>query len=277
MGILNFSPEMITEWLTAFLPRFGLAIIIIIIFWILSIWITRAVHRALEAREVDAELIVLFNLIIRWSIRILGIYVGVEIIAPGQFTAIVAGLGIAGFAIGFATQDMAKNFIAGVLLLLQQPFGIGDSIEVKGYGGSVLNIQLRTTEMMTFDGRRVSIPNGDVMVSPIINFSLANRRRVELIIGVAVDSDLDKVSRTAIDALEGIEGMLEDPSPSVIFKNFGASTIDLTVYYWIDTDQTNVDEARDQGIKNVKVAFEREALEMPYPTSVVIREEVPAI
>jgi small-conductance mechanosensitive channel len=274
MEALNITPEMFSDWLTTFLPRIALALIAILIAWILSVFITRALRRALESRKVDPELIVLFSLITRWGIRILGVYLAVEIIAPGQFTAIVAGLGIAGFAVGFATQDVAKNFIAGILLLLQQPFGIGDSIEVIGYSGSVLNIKLRTTEMMTFDGRRVSIPNGDVMVNPIVNFSLATRRRAELMVGVAYESDLDQVSRTAVASLEGLPGMLMDPAPSVVFTNFGPSTVDLTVYFWIDTEQAGLADAQDQAIKQIKLAFEREAIEMPYPTSVVIRENL---
>jgi small-conductance mechanosensitive channel len=223
----------------------------------------------MKRRGHDPELIVLLALLTRWGILILGIIIAAEVTAEGTLGSLIAGLGIAGFTIGFALQDVAKNFVAGILLLLQQPFELGDSIEVAGYGGQVRAISLRTTELRTWDGRFVLIPNADIFTSPIVNFTRANPRRIELVIGVAADSDLDKVTRITLAAIGEISGVLEDPAPSVVFSNFGDSTIDFKVYYWADMDATDFNEATDAGVKILKSAFEREAIELPYPTMTI--------
>jgi small conductance mechanosensitive channel len=90
-----------------------------------------------------------------------------------------------GFTIGFALQDVSANFVAGFLLLIQQPFDIGNFIEVAGYDGKVLAVDLRATELLTSDGRRVMIPNSEVFSNPIINFTRTERRRIALPIGIA--------------------------------------------------------------------------------------------
>lgn len=256
--------------IVAFLPQLGLGIGVFLLTLIVSNWIGSLVAKQLRRREVDGELIILLQMLSKWSIRILGIMIALEMIMPGRFGSLIAGLGIAGFTLGFALQDVAKNFIAGILLLLQQPFNIGESIEVSGYSGTVLNISLRTTEIRTSDGRYVIIPNGDVFVSPIVNFSKAASRRLEISVGVAYDTDLDQVARVAIEALNKIPGLLDDPAVSVMFQNFGDSAIEFTAYCWIDTAKVGLGDAKDAGVKVLKKAFEHNGIDIPYPTQKVI-------
>ena len=252
-----------------FLPRLAIGIGVFLLAVGLSNWIARGVQRNMKRREADEEIALLLELLSKWGIRIMGFVVALEIIAPGKTGALIAGLGVLGFTIGFALQDIAKNFIAGILLLLQQPFDIGDSIEVSDFGGEVLGITLRTTEMRTWDGRHVIIPNGDVYTSPIVNYSRATRRRLEITAGIASDSDLDRVTRVALEAIMPIPGVLEDPSPQVVFRNFADFSIGFSVYYWIDTKQLGFFAARDAGIRRIKEAFAHEGIEMPYPTQVI--------
>jgi small conductance mechanosensitive channel len=267
--ILEYFQNLANQFL-AFLPRLGIGILIVILTWILSRWISRLIRRSMKRAGRDPELIVLLSMLARWGILTLGIVIAAEITAEGALGSLIAGLGIAGFTIGFALQDVAKNFVAGILLLLQQPFEIGDHIEVAGHAGHVRAITLRTTEIRTLDGRFVLVPNGDVFTSAIVNFSRADRRRVELKIGVAVDSDLDQVTRVALGAIVPIDGVTEDPSPRVAFDNFGESTIDFTLHYWIDTSVTDVIVAQDAGVKAIKLTFEGESIVMPYPTRTVL-------
>jgi small-conductance mechanosensitive channel len=233
-------------------------------------WAARLVRSAMQRREHDQEIIVLLELLARWGILAFGIVLALEQLAPGRFSSLIAGLGIAGFTIGFALQDVAKNFVAGILLLIQQPFEIGDDIEVAGYTGTVLEISLRATEMRALDGRFVFIPNGDIFVNPIVNFTRAPRRRVEIAAGVSPDSDLDHVARTAMGSLDAVVGILDQPAPRIIFSNFGDSTIDFTLHYWIDTGEAGILKAQDEGVRAIKTAFEREQIEMPYPTHMIL-------
>ncbi|MGD8758843.1 MAG: mechanosensitive ion channel [Anaerolineales bacterium] len=257
----------------AFLPRLAAGVLIFLVALILSSWAARVVRRAMERRKRDQELIILLCMLTRWGILALGIVVALEQVTGGKLGGLIAGLGVAGFTLGFALQDVAKNFVAGILLLLQQPFEIGDSIEVAGYGGKVENITLRTTELLTWDGLHVLIPNGDVFVSPIVNYSRADKRRVELRIGVAPETDLEHAARVALQAVSQISGVLEDPKPQVIFDTFAESAIEFTLYYWVDLKATEFPEAKDAGIKAVKLAYEREKIEMPYPTVTVLTAE----
>lgn len=266
--ILEYLQNLTSE-VVDFFPKLLLGLMIFALAYVISRWTARLVRRSLTRRGRDPELIVLLVLLTRWGILIAGIIFAAEVTAEGTLGSLIAGLGIAGFTIGFALQDVAKNFVAGILLLLQQPFELGDSIEVAGYGGQVRAISLRTTELRTWDGRFVLIPNTDIFTSPIVNFTRANPRRIELVVGVAADSDLDKVTRITLAAIANVTGVLEDPAPSVVFSTFGESTIDFKVFYWADMGATDYNKATDAGIKKLKAAFESEGVELPYPTMTI--------
>lgn len=253
-----------------FLPRLGAAALILLVAHLLSKWLTRLLRNRMEHGKRDPELIVLLEMITRLGILALGIAVALEQIAPGRFTSLIAGLGVGGIAIGFGLQDIIKNFISGILILLQQPFEIGDSIEVAGFGGTVLNISVRSTELKTWDGRIVIIPNGEVYASSIVNYSKSVHRRVSLTVGVGNDSDLDKVARITHQVIAGLPGVLKDPPPSVTFRNFGESSIDFTLLFWTDTMEVGINDARDAAIKALKEAFDREGIDLPYPTLSII-------
>ena len=271
MDLSNLDFDNFIAQIANFLPRLGLALLVMLIaFWVSRI-VRGQVRRAMKRRDHDPELIVLLEMLTRWGILSFGIDIAAEQIAPGQFSSLIAGLGVAGITIGFALQDVAKNFVAGILLLIQQPFEIGDTIEVVSFGGTVLEISLRSTTIRTWDGRHVIIPNSEVYLNPIINFSATPRRRVEFTVGVAPDSDLDQVTRVALKTLtENVEGILQDPAPQIIFANFGEFTIDFTAYYWIDTGEVGVLKAKHEGVIAIKRSFEREKIDMPYPTYVTI-------
>ncbi len=265
--------QILWDQLLAFLPKLGVALFVFLVALALSTWVSKGVRKWMESRAYDSELIVLLRMLTRSGILLLGTVVALEQLTDGKLGALIAGLGVAGFTIGFALQDVAKNFIAGIMLLLQQPFGIGDSIEVAGYGGKVLEITLRTTEMRTWDGRRVFIPNGDVFLSPIVNFSRATKRRVELTIGVAGESDLDHVARTTHAAISAIPGVLDDPAPQVVFDRFGDSAIEFRLFFWVDIADVELLAAKDAAVREIKTAFEREGIDMPYPTVSVLMPE----
>ena len=271
MDLSQLTLENIVSGLLDFLPRLGSAVLVYLIARLISSSVARLIRRSMEMQKRDPEIIVLLEMLTRWGILALGIVLALEQLAPGRFSSLIAGLGIAGFTIGFALQDVAKNFVAGILLLIQQPFDIGDSIEVAGFGGAVLDISLRATEIRTWDGRRVFIPNGDIFVSPIVNFSRALRRRVDITIGVAPESDLDHVARITLDTIvRKVDGVLDDPAAHVAFSQFGEYNIDLKALFWIDTGEAGVLQAQDEGVRAIKEAFENQGIEMPYPTRTIL-------
>ena len=266
MTLTGFDFQAMLEAIVAFLPRLGLALLVYLIARVISSWTTRLLRRRLVKQKADEELIILLEMFTRWGIQGLGIVLALEQLAPGRLSTLFAGLGIAGVTIGFALQDVAKNFIAGILLLLTQPFEIGDTIEVQGFVGKVLAINLRSTEMRESDGRFVIIPNSDIFISPIINFTRAPRRRIRLPLGISIDTDLDLASRTFFDAVEEISGVLNDPAPQLILESFNDSVIQSTLLYWIDTAQVDYSEAQTAGARAITYAFKEAGIIMPYPT-----------
>ena len=265
--------KLLVEWqadLGALLPKLAVALLIFLISLYLAKLVSGLLLRVLERRKVNSGAERLISETVRWSIIVYG-----SVMALQQFadvTAFLAGLGILGFTVGFALQDVMKNFAAGVLLLLQKPFRIGDNISVASFDGTVTAIDLRSTEIRTFDGRIVIVPNADVLNHAIINFTRSVHRRVELPVSVAYGSDPEQVQNLVLKAIEQVPHLLADPVPQVVFRNFGDSAIHLTAYYWVDTEKVSLFAAQDAGLKAIKQTFQEHKIEIPYPIRTVFMQ-----
>ena len=202
MDTLTQTLQELLAQFVLFLPRLVVALVVFVAALVVAGFFGRLVRRALEKRNTDPELTLLLTQLTRWGTVVVGCVVALQQV-DFDLTAFLAGLGILGFSVGFAIQDVSKNLVAGLLLLLQQPFDIGDVIEVKGYLGAVVTVDLRATELRMLDGRNVLIPNADVYTNPIVNYGRDTRRRIQLTAGVAYASDLDFVSQTALKAIGG--------------------------------------------------------------------------
>jgi small-conductance mechanosensitive channel len=170
-------------------------------------------------------------------------------------------------------QEIMQNFVAGVILLIQQPFNVGDAIEVDTFGGKVLAINIRTTEMCTWEGLIVIIPNATVLSNPITNYTRAEFRRIELQVGVSYDADPAIVRGLVMEVLPNVPGYVGNPAPSVVFHTFGGSSIDLSAYFWIEASKTDIFAAKDAAFELVKAALDRRGIEIPYPITTVLTEK----
>jgi len=164
-----------------------------------------------------------------------------------------------------------QNFVAGMILLIQQPFEVDDMIETDQFVGKILAINLRTTEMKTIDGRIVIIPNAAILANPITNYTRAEFRRVELTVGVSYDSDPAVARQTVLGAIQDVPGYVSDPEPMAVFHTFGGSSIDLSAYFWINMSKSNPLLAKDAAIELVKSALDKKGIEIPFPITTVIR------
>lgn len=259
------------ETLPNLLTDLIIALVILLASIIISGWLGKAVETAARRRQSDLGLAQTLSRLTRWTVLIFGLILALEQVVP-NVTSLLAGLGIAGFTLGFALQDVAKNFIAGLLLLLQRPFEIGDTILVSGFTGEVLDITLRTTDLRTIDGLFVTIPNGDVIVSPITNFSRAPERRFEIKAGVSYHAEAEQVERIALETVHRVPGFIGDPPPQVVFDSLGDSAVNVSITYWADMESVDYVTAKDAGIKLIKAAFEREGIDMPFPTLAIVRQ-----
>jgi small-conductance mechanosensitive channel len=273
-NVLGASLDKIVADLIAFIPNLFSAIIIFLATLYISRLGVRVLQAALNKRHVDPEVKLLLLLMARWSIIIFGMIWALSQV-NFNVTSFVAGLGIIGFTVGFALKDIAENFVAGILLLLQQPFDIGDAVEVAGYGGTVTSIEIRSTTIRTWDGLLVIIPNADVYGNAITNYSKVNKRRINVSVGVGYETDLEKADvliRQVIDVLPGIK---DDPAPQVVFDAFGDSAINATVYFWIDTGEAGYFASLDAVVKGIKRTFEAESVNIPFPIRTIYNNQVP--
>ena len=259
--------DLVTQFIL-FLPKLIVALVVFVLGLYVANLLTKLVRRGLEEREVNAEAVKVITQITRWALYIL---IAVTALQQVDFnlTAFITGLGIVGFTVGFALKDISENFVAGLMLLLQRPFDLGDIIEIDDFRGRVTDVSLRATEMETMDGQDVILPNGLVYTSPILNYSRRPFARIAVDVGVAYDSDLDHVRQTALDAISGVPTVLQDPGPSVTFHTFADSSINFTLYYWIDASQNAQFQAADMCVPVVKKAFEAAGIEIPFPIRTV--------
>lgn len=259
--------DVFDQWWQGFvdnLPSIIAGLLIFLVSVYLASLLSRMAGRVLERRQKDKELNILITRLVRWTVISLGIIIALE--QAGQdVTALLTGLGILGFTVGFALQDVSANLVSGILLLFEQPFDIDDSIEVAGYAGSVKSINLRATEMLTWDGLLVLIPNREVFTNSITNYTRISQRRIALSVGVGYDSDLTQVEEIALMAVRDLEGTKEDPAPFFLVDSFGDSAINTTVYYWIDTNKESYPGMTNSGAVAVKKAFDAAGIDIPFP------------
>src|SRR5919109_4467529 len=185
-------------------PKLLTALVIFVLSLYFARVISNVLRRVLQKRRAPAGVVQLLGQLVLWSIIVAG-----TITALQQFfevTAFLAGLGILGFTVGFALQDIMKNFASGVILLIQQPFHVNEVIGTSGFDGTVLAIDLRATEIKAADGRVVILPNAEVLANPIINYSRANERRVEFSINLSHSCDPRTVRQIVLDAIQNVEG-----------------------------------------------------------------------
>lgn len=197
---------------------------------------------------------------------VIGALLAAVIAFPGlNLGDIIGTLGLSSVAIGFAFQDIFKNFLAGILLLLQEPFRIGDQIAVGDYEGTVERVDIRTTTLRTYQGEEVLLPNADVFSSAVQVRTAFENRRTDLAVGVDYHTSLSD----AIDLLQGVlsqvESVVNSPHHQIDVVGFGDSSIDFLVRYWTKSDQASVCRAQTEVMLAIKTAFDAADISIPYP------------
>lgn len=176
---------------------------------------------------------------------------------------LIAGLGVTGFILGFAFQESLGNLASGLMIALNDPFKVGDFVDMAGYSGSVLEVNMMATVLATADNKKVVVPNKSAWGSPIVNYSALGRRRVDLSVGIAYGEDIQHAVRTASEAVLSVPGVLAEPAPRVEPVSFDDSAVTLCLRPWCAAaDYWAVHAAT---IKAVKAAFDREHITIPFP------------
>jgi small conductance mechanosensitive channel len=225
--------------------------------------LSRIVNRVLRLRSAPAGVTQLLAQMAYWTIIVIAVITALQRFF--DVTAFLAGLGILGFTVGFALQDVMKNFASGVILLIQQPFHVNEVIGTAGFDGTVLQIDLRSTELKAADGRIVNIPNASILAGPIINYTRADRRLVELIFRVGYEADTEVARQVVLEAIQNIPGMVTEPKPAIGFSKFGDSALEFNTTFWIDTSKTDPGAAKNAAFSLIKNALDKQGIHTPFP------------
>ena len=224
------------------------AITIVITARIIAAVVGRSLERVLAARELDKGMRFAVNKITRYVILLIGVFVALG--TMGVDTSAIMGAGaVLLVGIGFGLQKLAENFISGLLLLLERPVKKGDFIDVGGVLGTVEDIGLRATHVISREGVTMIVPNASLVTSMVVNHSVpTNARRIWVKVGVAYDTDIDHAVKVLNDVADAEPLVLDDPPHEVRHQGFGESSIELALVVWIP-------EARDELIVASKLRF----------------------
>lgn len=260
----------VEDWITSFfemLPNLVVALFILIIFYILGKFARKAVTNLLSRITSNKTITSLLETIISISIIGIGVFIALSVLQlDGAVTSLLAGAGIIGLALGFAFQDIASNFISGVILSIRHPFGIGDIIETNDFYGTVTKLNLRNTIIRTVTGQIVYIPNKKVFENPLENFTSTGLRRVDLSCGISYGDDLEKARKVATEAVDKVDNVLSDRGIEFYFEEFGDSSINFKIRFWVSFT-TNPDfwGARSEAIIAISKAFDQNDIMIPFP------------
>jgi small-conductance mechanosensitive channel len=230
--------------------------------------VARVVEGGLRRREFDETLVGLA----------VSTAVGVTAVVAVALAATVAGFGVVlaafatlagalALAVGFAAQDLIANFVAGVFIIRDEPFTVGDWIEWSGNEGVVREVQLRVTKLDTFDNELVTVPNSDLANAAVVNNVANDQRRVSLGFGIGYDDDVGQAREAIVDEAAGLEGVLDDPAPSAPVTELGDSAVVLSGRAWIDPNEHSYGAVRAAFLEAVKGRFDAEGIDMPYPNT----------
>ncbi len=253
------------------LPYIVLGIVVVGVFVVIARIVKRVVHTAGEKTRLDITLADLLGRLASLLIIILGIFVAAVVVFPAFKPGdLVAGLGITSVAVGFAFKDVLQNFFAGILILWRKPFIVGDQLKFREFEGTIEEINVRSTRIKTFDGERAVIPNGDVYTNAVLVKTAYDRRRVRFVVGIGYLDDIEKGRSTIKAVLDKTEGVMPDPGPWIYVSELAPSSVNFTVYFWVESNQANVLKVSDRVATGIKYALDEAGIDMPYPHSVVL-------
>lgn len=218
-------------------------------------------HATITAKKISAYVIYSLTLVVIMSIFGL------------PLSALASAVGLIGLGVSFALKDMIADFISGLMIMINRPFKIGDQITVESESGTVRDIQIRATEVKTFDGRKVIVPNSTLYSGIVINNTAYDERRFEVVVGVGYEEDIEEAKKLAIDTLEEAEGVDPEPEPQVLVEELGGSSVNLKLRGWTKPSKANMMTSASEVTQLVKEKYDEAGIDIPYPIRTVYMNE----
>jgi small conductance mechanosensitive channel len=209
------------------LPGLLIGVGILILFILVARGVKKLVQRARLGRHPE-NLVLALGRLAQWIVLLIGLLVGVTIAFPTFTPAnLISALGITGIAIGFAFRDILENFLAGILILFTEPFKLHDQIVFESYEGTVENIETRATTIVTYDGRRIVIPNAQLFKSSLMINTAFDKRRMEYDVTIGNGDDIAHAKKIMLETIHKVEGVLSDPPPDVLVVAYADNGITI--------------------------------------------------
>jgi small conductance mechanosensitive channel len=255
------------------LPNIILAAIVFFIFFFVARWLKLLVKRLTRRHRQARNLGMVLGRLAQGAVILLGLFVALSIVVP-TFRAgdLVQLLGISGVAIGFAFRDILQNFLAGILILLTEPFKIEDQIVFKDFEGTVENIETRATTIRTYDGRRIVIPNSELFTNSVTVNTAFDARRIEYDVGIGYGDDVNEAKRLMLEAIYSVDDVLRDPAADVLVLELAESSVNIRARWWIKPPRRIDDlNSRDKVISAIKQKlYVENGIDLPYPTRQIL-------
>ncbi|PSB42203.1 mechanosensitive ion channel protein MscS [Chamaesiphon polymorphus CCALA 037] len=254
------------------LPNIVLAIIVFSIFFFIARTLKRLVRRLTRDRRQAHNLGLVLGRLAQGAMILVGLFIALSIVIPSlKASDLVQLLGISGVAIGFAFRDILQNFLAGILILLTEPFQIDDQIVFKNFEGTVEQIQTRATTIRTYDGRRIVIPNSELFTNSVIVNTAFDHRRLEYDIGIGYGDDIDTARRLILEAMNEIDGVLASPAADALVVELAGSAVNIRARWWVQPPRrADVLDLQDRVLTNIKNKLLANGIDLPFPTQQIL-------
>ena len=244
----------------------GIKVVTALAIFLIGKYIVRLVVKAtatvMQKQEVDKTLETFICNLVRTVLMVVVVIAAIGAIGI-ETTSFIAIFGAAGLAVGLALQGSLSNFASGVLIVLFRPYRVGDWIEAAGISGTVEEVQILTTILKTGDNKQIIVPNSQIMGSIITNYSANDTRRVDMVIGVSYDDDIDKVRKTLEELIAAEERVLPEPAPTIAVSALADSSVNFVVRPWVKTsDYWGVMFDLTEAIKK---RFDKDNITFPFP------------
>ncbi len=266
---VSLDPQQYVPPIISAVTTVVLFVVVFVVLYLLGKSImTRTVETSLKRRGYDETLIGLAVSTTVMATAVVAVAVAATVAGFGVVLAAFATLaGALALAVGFAAQDLIANFVAGVFIIQDEPFTVGDWVEWNGNSGVVREIQMRVTKLDTFDNELVTVPNSELAGTAVVNNVANDQRRVSVGFGIGYEDDIELAREAIIEEGARIDGVLENPSPTAPVKELGDSAVILSGRIWIDPAESSYGAIRAQFVEAVKQRFDTEGLDMPYPNT----------
>ena len=253
------------------LPNIVIALVVFIVFWFIAKF-SRRLIKNLTRKKQSRNLGLVLARLSQGFIILIGAFIALTIVIPSFKPGdLLQLLGVSGVAIGFAFKDILQNFLAGILILITEPFVIGDQIVFNEFEGTVEDIQTRATMIRTYDGTKIVIPNGELYTNSVKVNTAFEKRRLQYDIGIGYGDDIAEAKRIILDVLRNNPEALSDPSPEALVVDLAASTINIRARWWVQPPRrAEILDSQDEVLTELCNKLVAGGIDLPFPTQQIL-------